>query len=61
MNTTVNKAVVAFLTSLVALIGALQLADLSWATEGLVAAVGAVVSAFLVWLIPNKEPEPPAE
>lgn len=50
-----NKAIVAFLGSLVTLLAAFGI-DLPWATPEMVSAVGGVVTTFLVWLVPNKQP-----
>lgn len=55
MNTTVNKAVVAILGGVVTLAATAGL-DLSWASDGLIQGVGTMVTAFLVWLIPNSDP-----
>lgn len=57
----IAKAITAFLTSLVALIAALGFDSVTgWATPGLIEAVGAVLgalaTAFMTWLIPNKPP-----
>lgn len=54
MNSTVNKAVVAVLGGLLTLVGEFGVAP-EWATEGLISAVGSMVTAFFVWLVPNKE------
>lgn len=54
---TINKAIAAFLTSLVALVAVLGVST-DWATPDLIETVsvviGAVVTAGMTWLIPNK-------
>jgi hypothetical protein len=57
MNTSVNKFVVALLGAVVGLVGEFGL-DVSWAGDGMIAAVSSIVTAGLVWLIPNKEADP---
>lgn len=56
---TIAKAIAAFLTSLVALLVALGFNHVTgWATPGLIEAVsallGALATAFMTWLVPNK-------
>jgi len=59
MNTTINKAVVAVLGGIVTLVGVIFGVDIaSWATPEVVSAVGGLLTAVLVWAIPNKEEEP---
>ena len=53
MNNTINKAVAASVTQLVALAAAMGL-DVSWLTPDVVMMVSAVVTPFLVWWVPNK-------
>lgn len=54
---TINKAIAAFLTSLVALVAVLGVST-DWATPDLIETVsvviGAIVTAGMTWLIPNK-------
>lgn len=60
MNTTINKAVVAVLGGFVTLVGVVWGEDvISWATPEVVSAIGGLITAALVYLIPNKDPEEP--
>lgn len=52
----VNKAIVAILGGVVTVAGIVFGADVSWATPELIAAVGSVLTSFLVWRIPNVSP-----
>lgn len=58
MQTTIHKAIAAFLTSLVALITALGFSTGAWATPTVIEAVSAILGAlatgYMTWLIPNK-------
>lgn len=57
MNTTINKAVVAVLGGIVTLLGVIFGEDvLAWATPEVVSAIGGLLTAVLVWAIPNKDP-----
>lgn len=56
---TIAKAITAFLASFVALLGAMGWSHITgWVTPGLLEAVGALIGAFitgyLTWLVPNK-------
>lgn len=58
---TIAKAIAAFLTSLVALLAVLGFKDgLTWVTPDFINAVSAVIGAlltgYMTWLIPNKTP-----
>lgn len=55
MFTTIDKAIAAFISSLTFLAGALFGWDFNLGPE-LITAVGSVVTAFVTWLVPNKEP-----
>jgi len=48
-----TKAITAFLTSAVTAFAALGL-DLAFLSPELIASIGTVVGAFLVWALPNK-------
>jgi hypothetical protein len=59
MHTTVNKAVVAFLSSLVALLAAVNVPLPEWlSAPEFLSAVGPLVASllvgFLTWLVPNR-------
>jgi hypothetical protein len=57
MNTTINKALVAVLSGIATIVGVIWGEDLvAFATPDLVAAVGAVITTALVYLIPNADP-----
>jgi hypothetical protein len=56
---TIAKAITAFLMSFVALLAAMGYSSISgWATPGLLEAAGALIGAlitgYMTWLIPNK-------
>lgn len=57
MQMTAHKAVAAFLTSLIALIGLFGVTT-DWATPGLIEAIaavlGAVLTAAVTYIVPNK-------
>jgi len=56
MNTTVNKAVVAVLGGILTLIGVIAGESVvSWATPEIVSAIGGLITAGLVYFIPNAE------
>lgn len=54
MNSTINKAVVAVLSGVLTLIGEFGVQP-EWANEGFISAAGTMITAGLVWLVPNKE------
>jgi len=54
LNTNVNKAIVAVIGGIVTLLAQFGV-DVSFLTEPLIGAIGATLTAFFVWLIPNKE------
>lgn len=66
MNTTINKAIVAFLTSFVALLTATGVATPGWLTPQIIEHVGTIGGwafallgaggiGWLTWLIPNRK------
>lgn len=54
MITSIDKAIVALLGSVLSIVAAFGV-DVTWASDGLIASVGAVLTAVLVWLVPNNE------
>lgn len=56
MNTTINKAIVALLGSLVTLAGVFGL-ELDWVSDEVIGAAGAILTTLLVYLVPNKKSE----
>jgi len=56
MNTTVNKAVVALLGSIVTLVSMFGV-NVDWASPELIGAIGSIITAGLVYLVPNKKEE----
>ena len=55
MNTVINKAVVSLLGGAFTLLAEFGI-EISWATDGMVAAIGMLITTLLVYLIPNKTP-----
>lgn len=49
----IHKAVVALISSIVFLAAEFGVPT-DWVNDGLIAAVGTIVTPFLVWLVPNK-------
>jgi hypothetical protein len=55
MNTTINKAIVAFLAAAVALLGQFGIA-LPFLTPEVQQTIAMVAGPILVWIVPNKTP-----
>ena len=55
MNTVINKAVVSLLGGAFTLLTEFGI-ELAWATDGMVTAIGMLITTLLVYLIPNKTP-----
>lgn len=56
MFTSVDKAIVAVLGGVLTVVAEFGV-DTSWATEGLVSGVGSMLTALMVYFVPNKETE----
>lgn len=52
MFTSIDKAIVALLTSLLTILAAFGLETSTY--QPLIAPVGAILTTFVVWLVPNK-------
>lgn len=54
MITTIDKALVALIGATLSIAAAFGV-NVEWASPELVGAVGAVITGFLTWLVPNKD------
>lgn len=53
MVTTIDKAIVALIGGLLSVAATFGV-SVDWATPEMIAGVGAVITALLTWLVPNK-------
>jgi CBS-domain-containing membrane protein len=57
MFTSIDKAIVAILGGLATVAAMSFGVNVDWATPELLGSIGSVLSAILVYVVPNKEPE----